>query len=50
MGGISRIETARLLLRPLASVDLEDYTQLIFADVDVMRYLPNSSQMAWRKL
>lgn len=35
-----QIETARLLLRPLVSTDLEDYTRHIFADADVMRYLP----------
>jgi ribosomal-protein-alanine N-acetyltransferase len=34
------IETARLLLRPFASADLDDYTRHIFADPDVMRYLP----------
>lgn len=37
---IPRIETARLLLRPFTSADLEDYAQYIFADADVMRYLP----------
>jgi ribosomal-protein-alanine N-acetyltransferase len=37
---IPRIETARLCLRPLASIDLENYTQHIFADAEVMRYLP----------
>ena len=34
------IETARLLLRPFTADDLDDYTRLIFADADVMRYLP----------
>ncbi len=38
--GIPRIETARLLLRSLAHSDLEEYAPLIFADADVMRYLP----------
>ncbi len=37
---IPTIETARLLLRPFAQEDLEDYPRLIFADADVMRYLP----------
>lgn len=37
---IPTVETARLLLRPFASTDLEDYTQHIFADAEVMRYLP----------
>jgi RimJ/RimL family protein N-acetyltransferase len=40
MGGIPSIETARLLLRSLAYSDLEDYTQHIFADAEVLRYLP----------
>ena len=35
-----RIETARLLLRPFTPTDLDDYTRLIFADAEVMRYLP----------
>ena len=39
MNGVPSIETARLLLRSFAA-DLGDYTQLIFADADVMRYLP----------
>ena len=39
-GGIPRLETARLLLRPLAAADLDDYAQHIFADAEVMRYLP----------
>jgi ribosomal-protein-alanine N-acetyltransferase len=34
------IETARLYLRRLENTDLEDYAQFIFADVEVMRYLP----------
>jgi ribosomal-protein-alanine N-acetyltransferase len=37
---VSRVETERLLLRPLTGTDLEDYTQFIFADAEVMRYLP----------
>jgi [ribosomal protein S5]-alanine N-acetyltransferase len=37
---IPSIETARLVLRPFTSADLDDYTQLIFADAAVMRYLP----------
>jgi ribosomal-protein-alanine N-acetyltransferase len=40
MADIPSIETARLLLRPFTPVDLDDYTRLIFADADVMRYLP----------
>ncbi len=40
IGGIPRIETARLLLRPLTIVDLDDYAEHIFADGEVMRYLP----------
>ena len=40
MDGIPNIETARLLLRPFTVADLDDYAQLIFADADVMRYLP----------
>ena len=40
VNGIPHIETVRLLLRPLASTDQEDYTQYIFADAEVMRYLP----------
>ena len=38
--GIPSIETARLLLRPFTSTDLDNYTRLIFTDVEVMRYLP----------
>ena len=34
------IETARLFLRPFTSADLENYAQHIFADAEVMRYLP----------
>jgi ribosomal-protein-alanine N-acetyltransferase len=37
---IPTVETARLLLRPLSTSDLGDYTPLIFADAEVMRYLP----------
>src|SRR5512134_2720765 len=37
---IPTVETQRLLLRPFAAGDLDDYTQQIFADVEVMRYLP----------
>ncbi len=37
---IPTVETTRLLLRPLASTDLDDYTRLIFADAEVMRFLP----------
>jgi len=33
------LETARLFLRPFTSADLENYTQHIFADPEVMRYL-----------
>jgi RimJ/RimL family protein N-acetyltransferase len=40
MNNIPSIETARLLLRPLDMSDLDDYTQHIFADAEVMRYLP----------
>jgi RimJ/RimL family protein N-acetyltransferase len=40
MDGLPSIETARLMLRPLTPADLEDYTHLIFADAEVMRYLP----------
>jgi [ribosomal protein S5]-alanine N-acetyltransferase len=40
MSGIPGIETPRLLLRPFTSADLADYTRLIFADSEVMRYLP----------
>ncbi len=40
MTDIPRIETARLLLRPFTTSDLDDYTRLIFADAEVMRYLP----------
>ena len=40
MAGIPSIETARLLLRPFAAADLDDYARLIFADAAVMRYLP----------
>ena len=39
-GGIPRLETARLLSRPLVAADLDDYTRHIFADAEVMRYLP----------
>jgi RimJ/RimL family protein N-acetyltransferase len=38
--GIPSIETARLLLRRFTLADLDEYVQLIFADADVMRYLP----------
>lgn len=37
---IPPVETNRLLLRPFTADDLDDYTQLIFADAKVMRYLP----------
>ena len=40
MDSIPGIETARLLLRPFTVADLDDYVQHIFADADVMRYLP----------
>ncbi len=38
--GVPSVETARLLLRPFTSSDLDNYTRCIFADVEVMRYLP----------
>ena len=38
--GIPCVETARLMLRPLTNADLDDYARLIFADDEVMRYLP----------
>jgi ribosomal-protein-alanine N-acetyltransferase len=34
------IETERLLLRPFASADLNDWAGFIFADPEVTRYLP----------
>ncbi len=34
------LETERLLLRPFAADDLDAYTERIFADADVMQYLP----------
>lgn len=34
------IQTHRLLLREFISSDLDEYTALIFADAEVMRYLP----------
>lgn len=37
---IPTVETQRLLLRPFAADDLDDYTRLIFAAAVVMRYLP----------
>jgi ribosomal-protein-alanine N-acetyltransferase len=37
---IPTVETPRLVLRPFAEEDLDDYTRLIFADAEVMRYLP----------
>lgn len=40
MNHVPSLETSRLLLRPFRSDDLDDYTRLIFADADVMRYLP----------
>jgi ribosomal-protein-alanine N-acetyltransferase len=40
VSGVPGIETARLLLRPFMADDLDDYSRLIFADADVMRYLP----------
>ena len=40
VNGIPHIETMRLVLRPLIGTDLEDYAQHIFADAEVMRYLP----------
>jgi RimJ/RimL family protein N-acetyltransferase len=43
VNSIPHIETVRLLLRPLASTDQEDYTQYIFADAEVMRYRPNAN-------
>jgi len=40
LDSIPRLETARLVLRPLAAADLDDYTRHIFVDDEVMRYLP----------
>ena len=40
VSGVPSIETARLLLRPFMADDLDDYMRLIFADAEVMRYLP----------
>lgn len=37
---IPAIETPRLILRPFTSDDAEEYCAKIFADPDVMRYLP----------
>jgi len=35
------LDTLRLRLRPFTANDLEDYTRLIFADAEVIRYLPS---------
>ena len=40
MDGIPGIETARLLLRPLARLIWRTIPSYIFADAEVMRYLP----------
>lgn len=37
---IPTVETTRLVLRPFMAEDLDDYTRLIFADAEVVRYLP----------
>ncbi len=39
------VETTRLLLRPFTAEDLEDYTRLIFAGAEVMRYLPKRASV-----
>src|SRR5512136_1840579 len=38
--GFPELETARLVLRRPAAADLDEWTRRIFADPDVMRYLP----------
>lgn len=40
VSGLPSLETARLRLRHFTPADLDDYTRLIFAEADVMRYLP----------
>lgn len=35
-----QIETARLRLRPALEADLDDWARTIFADADVVRYMP----------
>lgn len=35
------LNTPRLRLRPFTASDLEEYTRLIFADAEVIRYLPS---------
>jgi ribosomal-protein-alanine N-acetyltransferase len=40
VSSVPSIETARLWLRPFVEADLDEYTRLIFADAEVMRYLP----------
>lgn len=37
---IPRIETARLILRGFGETDLDDWAQKVFADPEVMRYIP----------
>jgi len=37
---VPEIETERLLLRKITPEDLEEYAQVIFADPEVMRYMP----------
>ena len=39
-GHVPTIETARLRLRPLVEDDIPDWARLIYADPEVMRYLP----------
>jgi ribosomal-protein-alanine N-acetyltransferase len=40
---IPTIETERLLLRPVAPEDLEEWTARIFADPEVVRFVPSST-------
>jgi RimJ/RimL family protein N-acetyltransferase len=40
MNAIPVIETERLVMRPFRNDDLVPYTHRLFADAEVMRYLP----------
>jgi ribosomal-protein-alanine N-acetyltransferase len=42
---VPEIETERLYLRLLGMDDLDDYHQKIFADADVMKYLPSGAPL-----
>lgn len=49
MGSAPVIETEQLILRPPTKLDLNDWASRIFADPDVIRYMPKRDMMPYER-